>query len=188
MKGEVQPELTVYCEDRSAAVLIEEALPYEDRRRLRIIDVGSDATVVRQGVSHLRGQFPGGCLCVPDGDATQDQINGWIASETNGIEAISPPVEVLPGEALPPERWILEQLALEDYRNEFAGQLGCDRAEAIGHADAMRVDLDHHDLAYTLSKRTGLERADCLRRIMKSVAAKHPGLDGLRGRIADLLN
>jgi len=187
MKGEVQPELTVYCEDRSAAVLIEEAIAYADRRRLKILDVGSDATVIRQGVSHRRGDFPGGCLCVPDGDATEAQVNGWVQSETNGNQDISPSIESLPGDALPPERWVLEQLAHEDYRNAFAGHLGCDRAEARAHVDAMRVDLDHHDMAHTLSMRTGIGREDCLRRIMKSVASMHPGLDALRECIAELL-
>ena len=188
MKGEVQPELTLYCEDRAAAMMIEEAIPYEDRRRLRVVDVGSDATVIRQGVSHLRGDFPGGCLCVPDGDTTQVQIDGWIQSETNGNADIAPVVEALPGDNLPPERWALEQLALEDYRNEFADQLGCDRAEATNHADAMRVDIDHHDIAHTLGRRTGLNANDCLRRIMRSVAPRHPALDAVRLRVADLLN
>lgn len=188
MMGEVQPELTVYCEDRSAAVLIEEAISYEDRRRLRIRDVGSDATVIRQGVSHLRGGFGGGCLCVPDGDATQHQVDGWILSETNNNAAISPEVEVLPADGLAPERWVLEQFRHEDYLNEFATQLGCGRDDAQGHVEALRAELDHHDIAYELHRRTGFDQADCLRRIMKSVAAIHPGLDALRDRVAALLN
>lgn len=188
MKGEVQPELTIYCEDRSAAVLIEEALPYEDRRRLTIVDVGSDATVIRQGVSHCRGHFPGECLCVPDGDVREADINGWIQSETNGNGNISPAVEVLPGDNQPPERWVLDQLNIEDYRNVFADQLGCDRGEAQGHIEAMRVDLNHHNVAFTLSRRTGLDEAECVRRIMKSVAPMHPGLNALRERIERLLN
>ncbi len=187
MKGEVQPELTVYCEDRFAAMLIEEAIPYTDRLRIRILDVGSDATVIRQGVSHRRGGFPGECLCVLDGDATQAQIRRWIRSETNGDQNISPPVESLPGENRPPENWVLDQLGLEDYRNAFANELGCDRAAARGHIEAMSVDPDHHDIAHTLSMRTGLDRENCLRRIVRSVASAHPGLGALRQRIAGLL-
>ena len=188
MTGEVQPELTIYCEDQAAAILIEEAIPYEDRRRLRILNVGSDVTVVRQGVCHLRGGFPGACFCVLDGDTTPNQIAGWLTSEANDDPDISPPVSILPGDNLPPEGWVLDQLALEDYRNEFAGQLGCDRAEARGHVDAMRVELDHHDIAYTLCRRTGFDKRECIRRIMKSIAPRHPGLDELRRKIGDLLN
>lgn len=187
MSGEVQPELTVYCEDRSAAVLIEEAIPYAMRLRVRILDVGSDTTVIRQGVSHRRGAFPGDCLCVPDGDTTQAQVDAWLQSETNGNKNYEPQVELLPGNALPPERWVLDQLTLEDYRNTFAEQLGCDRAQATDHVNAMQVELNHHDIAYTLSRRTAIGREDCLRKIMKSVAT-HPGLEALKRRIDDLLN
>lgn len=187
MKGEVQPELTVYCEDQTAAVLIEESLPYADRRRLRILDVGSDATVVRQGVCHLRGGFQGACLCLLDGDATPNQIEGWATSETNGVPEITPAIMRLPGDDLPPERWVLDQLALEDYRNDFADQLGCDRAEARGHIDAMRVDLDHHDMGYTLHMRTGLDEHECIRRITRSIGPRHPALDELRERIRNFL-
>ena len=51
MTGVAQPELIIYCEDKIAAILIEEALSQELRLRVRIQHVGSDATVIRQGVS-----------------------------------------------------------------------------------------------------------------------------------------
>lgn len=188
MTGEVQPELTIYCEDQAAAVLIDEALSYADRRRVRILDVGSDVTVVRQGVCHLRGDFPGACLCVLDGDTTQADVGRWLASEANDDAAISPPVLALPGNNLPPERWVLDQLDLEDYRLEFSRQLGCDRAEARAHVEAMRVDLDHHDIAYTLHQRTGLQLQECVRRVMRSVAKRHPALDDLRRQVGDHLH
>lgn len=187
MKGMVQPELTIYCEDRSAAVLIEETLTYDQRLRTKIVDVGSDVTVIRQGVSHCRGEFPGECLCVPDGDTTQTQIDNWLRAEANGNQDISPAVEILPGNGLPPERWVLDQLALEDYRNEFADQLGCSRTTAADHVTAMSVELDHHDITFTLSNRSGLSRTECIRRIMKSVGA-HPQLNDLRTRIDAILN
>lgn len=188
MKGIVQPELTIYCEDRTAAVLVQEAIPYDSFRRLRILDVGNDVTVVRQGVSHLRGGFPGDCLCVLDGDVTTARIRSWLSSEANDNPDISPTVIKLPGNGRPPEAWVLDQLALEDYRNEFADRLGCDRAEARGHVDAMRVDLDHHDIAHTLSQRTGFDRQECTRRILAAVAPKHPGLDELRQNVRDRLD
>src|SRR5580698_2004751 len=103
MKGQIQPELTIYCEDKTAAVLIEEAMPYADRRRVRIVDVGNNQTVIRQAVSHLRGGFPGACLCVLDGDCTQVQIEGWVAAERGADHDIAPAFEILPGNALPPE-------------------------------------------------------------------------------------
>jgi len=187
MKGEIQPELTIYCEDQAAAVLIEEAISYADRRRLRIIAVGSNLTVVRQAVCHLRGQFPGRCLCVLDGDCSAQQVEAWITSETGANGDIAPVFEILPGDNLPPERWVLDQLVHEDYRNQFAEQLGCARDQATEHVNAMRVDLNHHDIAYTLGKRTGFDNYECTRRIMRSVAKNHPGLDTMKDRISGLL-
>lgn len=188
MRGELQPELTIYCEDQMAAVLIEESLLYEYRQRVRILDVGSDVTVIRQGVCHLRGGFGGRCLCVLDGDCMQQQIEGWITSETGGADHIAPCFIVLPGDNLPPERWILAQLAHEAYRDQFAEQLGCGRDVADGHVNVMNVDLDHHDIAYTLSQRTGYSTVDCVRRIVRSVASNHPGLQDVKQRIAGLLD
>jgi ABC-type thiamine transport system ATPase subunit len=187
MKGQIQPELTIYCEDGVAAVLIEEAIAYEDRCRLRIVDVGSNVTVIRQAVSHLRGGFPGQCLCILDGDCTAPQIEGWIVSERGANAAIAPLYEILPGNNLPPERWVLEQLAFEDYRNQFAEQLGCARDQASEHANAMRVDLNHHNASYTLSRRTGFDETECVRRLMRSVAANHPALAGIKNRVHALL-
>lgn len=187
MKGVVQPELTIYCEDRAAAVLIEEAVRYADRRRLRIIDVGSNLTVVRQAVCHLRGGFPGQCLCILDGDCLPREVDRWIASERGADQHIAPDYEILPGNNLSPERWVLQQLAYEDYRNQFAAQLGCGRDQALEHINQMTVDLNHHDIAYTLGQRTGFDKAESTRRIMRSVALNHPGLDSMKRRITGLL-
>jgi predicted ATPase len=188
MKGQIQPELTIYCEDKAAAVLIEEAISYADRRRLRILDVGSNVTVIRQAVSHLRGGFPGRCLCLLDGDCTAQQIGGWIVSERGANHNIAPDFEILPGHNLPPERWILDQLAHEDYRNQFAEQLGCARDQATEHVNAMRVNLNHHSVANTLSTRTGFDEGECMRRLMRSVARNHPGLAAIKTRIGQLLD
>jgi len=83
--------------------------------------------------------FPGQCLCILDGDCTALQIDGWIVSERGANAAIVPLYEILPGNNLPPEQWVLEQLAFEDYRNQFAEQLGCARDQAREHLNAMRV-------------------------------------------------
>lgn len=186
MRGVIQPELTIYCEDKAASVLIEEAVTYADRRRLRIIDVGSNVTVVKQAVCHVRGGFPGECLCVLDGDCSPQEVEGWIASERGADHHIEPAFEILPGNNLPPEGWVLEQLAHEDYRIQFAQQLGCGRDQAREHINVMTVDLNHHDIAYTLGRLTGFNNTECTRRIMRSVA-NHPGLDALKARITGLL-
>ena len=149
MKGEVQPELTIYCEDEVAAALIQESLSYDDQIRTRILPVGSDVTVIRQGVSHLRGGYEGKCLCIMDGDCDQRDILKRIVSEKAENVDLDPDFIVLPGEGIPPEKWILEQLKIEDYRNQFADNLGCPKDVAREHVKVMASGLDHHDISYT---------------------------------------
>lgn len=187
MSGRVQPELVIYCEDFVAAVLIEEALPAHVRSRVRIRDVGSSATVVRQAVSHVRSGLGIPQLCVLDGDCSDADLAGWLRAERGERTDLVIECAILPGTGLPPEKWALEQLRLEPYDAELAGQLGCALYEARSHVEAMAVDIDHHDAAFSLARRTGVERADCVRRMMRAFALRHPQLTALRARVESLL-
>jgi hypothetical protein len=188
MTGTIEPELQIHCEDRTAAILVEEALPLAVRKRVVIRVIGSDVTVIRQGVAHLRSGSPLKQLCILDGDCTEQQADEWINSEAGDNAAVRPNYLRLPGAGSAPEQWAVAQFDHEPYRNALAEELGCSPADAQGHAEAMHVDIDHHDIAHTLHQRTNLERADCLRRIMRSVAPQHPQLDQLRATIAVLLD
>ncbi len=186
MKGIVQPELVIYCEDESAKILIEEALPYVIRKRVTILEVGSDVNVIRQGVVHTR--IPGvvKCLSILDGDCTAAKVSGCLRSET-GDAAFQLESLILPGGGLPPEKWVVEQLANPAYENEFVKQMRCSVAEAKGHIETLAVELDHHNLGYCLHSRTGYDKVDCTRRVMKAVVAVHPQLDVLRTKVTQLL-
>ncbi len=185
MIGEVRPELMIYCEDKVARILIEEALPYEIRKRVEVKEIGSDVFVIRQGVAHIRSTNPIPCLCVLDGDCTREGVLGCIRSEARGEEFTLENL-ILPG-PLPPERWILEQLNIPDYEREFIRQFNCSTEDARGHVIALRVDLDHHDLGYSLYRRTNCDEVDCVRRVMRAVTPRHPQLDELRTRVGSLL-
>lgn len=187
MTGTTQPEIVVYCEDTTASILIQESLPNELRIRVAVREVGSDATVIRQGVAHRRAGFNIQALCVLDGDTSQADINNWISSETGGNPEQAPDYMLLPGDGLAPERWALRQIRHESYRDEFARQLGCSSLEAQSHVEAVAVELDHHNLGFALHRRTNLDELDCLRRIVRAFALRHPQLDGLRGRVETLL-
>jgi predicted ATPase len=187
MLGEALPEIIIYCEDRVAAVLIEEALPGELRKRAIIKEIGSAVAVIRQGVSHLRSGSSNQILCVIDGDKSASEISGWIASESEGNKRISPLYFILPGNGLSPEKWALKQLLLSPYREEFARQLSCSIGEAKSHIEALSVELDEHDIGFVLRQRTNLDADDCIRRTMRSFASLHPQLNPLREKITKLL-
>lgn len=188
MTGEAQPEVIIYCEDEAAAFLVEEALPQNLRLRVKVQAVGSDATVIRQGISHIRSGFEMQSLCVLDGDATHPDIKGWITSERGHLHDITPRYILLPGDNFPPERWVAEQLRIIEYRRAFANQFSCSLADAQRYAEALHVDLDHHDLGYVLNRLTNLGKSDCLRRTMRAVAPRHPQLDELREVVREMLS
>lgn len=187
MTGEAQPELIIYCEDKVAAILIGEALPLHLRSRIKVQDIGSDATVIRQGVSHIRSGFPMRSLCVLDGDCEDTDVERWIRSECGDRRDITPEFVVLPGDGLPPEKWVVEQLRHLAYQTTFAACFGCSVPEARAHAEALQVGLEHHDLGYVLHRRTNLDDNDCIQRTMRAVAPRHPQLDLLREKVERLL-
>jgi AAA domain, putative AbiEii toxin, Type IV TA system len=187
MTGNPQPELMIYVEDKFAALLIEEALPNALRRRVLIREIGDKATLARQAVAHLKMQLPLVALSIFDGDCTHQEIETWIRNETGGRQALQPSWLSLPGQGQGPERWALEALRLPDYRAALALQLNCPDLEASGHVEAMLVHLDLHDAGQVLSGRTGLEREECRRRIVRSVAQRHPAMDAIRLHVEQLL-
>lgn len=182
MTGEAQPELMIYCEDKCARVLIEEALPHDLKVRCSVRNIGDNTTVIRQGVSHLRSGYEMGVLCVLDGDCSETAIESWLTSEAGPTAKHQPDWTLLPGEA-PPEKWVAEQLQLPTYRNEFAKQIGCSISQADALIESIHAELDHHNLSHCLQRVTGMDSQDCIRRTMRSVAPLHPQLDDLRNTI-----
>lgn len=188
MAGNFQPELMIYTEDQFAAVLIEEALPGPVRARVTIRDVGSNTTLARQAIAHLRLAGDLRAISAFDGDCTVNQVEGWLRDEQANRNDLVPDWLLLPADGLTPERWVLRELWRPDYSRELARELNCDSGLIPAHIEAMAVQLDQHDCGFTLSRRTGLDQAEARRRIIRSVARRHPALDILRLRISDLLD
>lgn len=186
MAGQVQPELLIYTEDAFAAMLVEEAIAGPMRPRIAIKDVGSNATLARQSVAHLRMNPQLKALSVYDGDCTEAEVEGWVRGE-RGERVLNPDSLILPGDGRPPEAWLLGELAGE-YRDQFCAELACTPAIADGHVQAMSVRPDHHDSGFELAQRTGLAPDQARRMIIRAVARTHPALDPLRARISDLLD
>jgi len=187
MTGECHPELIIYCEDKFAASLINEALPAQIRLRVEIQDVGSDSNVISQGVSHIRSGFSMKSLCVLDGDCSDAKVNGWINSARGERREINPEYLILPGDDLAPERWVVSQLQQQDYRNSFADQFGCTIQEATNHIQALAVEQEHHNIGYTLYQRTGRTETECICLVTRSIATIHPQLEPLREKIELML-
>ncbi|HYW06087.1 MAG TPA: AAA family ATPase [Longimicrobium sp.] len=188
MSGSTQPEVMLYCEDDAAVALVSASLPHSSLVRVRVRPIGSNHTVIRQGVAHIRGEMPAQGLCILDGDCTESLVENWIRSEDVERDNAHPRYLILPGGGLAPERWVIQQLAEEEYRHEFARQFQCSSSEALSHVQALDVVNNHHRLGRVLARRTGLDEADCLRRTMFAVAPRHPQLEPLRSEVAEILD
>ena len=186
MLGVAQPEMTLYCEDLVARILIEEALSLDLRSRCVVREVGNQTTVIRQGISHLRSGYAMNALCVMDGDCKEEDIQGWIETETDGRADLVPKYYVLPG-GISPEKWVIEQLKLDAYRASFSQQFGCTVQETIAYIESLCAEIDPHNLGFRLSQQTGIDSVDCIRRIMRSVVVRHPQLDNFREVIKQAL-
>jgi hypothetical protein len=186
MTGRLQPELMVYTEDTFAGLMVEESLAGPQRARISVRDVGNNLTLARQAVAHLRMSPQLRALSAFDGDCTEAQVNRWIADECAERD-LRPEWLILPGGGLPPERWLVRELAAEAYRDALARELNCTPAAATGHIQAMQVQLNHHDCGYVLAQRTGLEPAAARRAAVRAAARSHPALQPLRDRIIRLL-
>ncbi|MGQ9366512.1 ATP-dependent nuclease [Azospirillum sp. ST 5-10] len=186
MMGRLQPELMVYTEDTFAGLMVEESLAGPQRARISVHDVGSNVTLARQAVAHLRMAPQLRALSTFDGDCTEAQVNRWIAEESAERD-LRPEWLILPGDGLAPERWLVRELAAEAYRDALGRELNCTPAIAAGHIQAMQVQLDHHDCGHVLAQRTGLKPAAARRSAVRAVARSHPALQPLRDRIIRLL-
>ena len=182
MLGEIQPELTIYCEDFTAKVLIEEALAYNLKVRSAVREIGSNVAVIRQGVSHMRSGYEMKALCVLDGDCSDSNVRRLVAAEGGNSDELQLVWTILPG-GLSPEKWVTAQLDLPDYRARFAEQFNCSAAQAVTLIEKIAAEHDHHNLGYLLHQQTGFDQQDCVRRTMRAVAPVHPELDQLRDKI-----
>ena len=155
---------------------------------MKIKDVGSDRTVINQGVSHIRSEFLMNSLCVLDGDCKERNVRRWIRSDRGERDEINPEYLFLPGDNLAPEKWVVAQLQQQEYRNAFAAQFNCTIQEAVDHIQALTVGQDHHDIGHILNQRTNIDNTDCIQRTARAIATLHPQLDPLREKVASLLN
>jgi hypothetical protein len=186
MLGQAQPELIVYTEDKFASMIVEEGLTGLHRARIAVRDVGSNATLARQAIAHMRLNPGYPALSLFDGDCTNADVNRWLREE-RAERQLHPEWLILPADGLAPEPWMLRELATPAYRDALAAALNCTPGETDGHIQAMVVQPNHHDCGFSLAQRTGLSADDARRRIVRSVARTHPGLQAMRDKIAELL-
>ncbi|WP_437083035.1 ATP-dependent nuclease [Streptomyces sp. enrichment culture] len=132
-------ELTVYCEDREAAVVIDALISNERpdlRRRISITPVGPASTVKTLGQLSHEGKLPGKSIGVLDGD--QELVTGCVK---------------LPGRSAP-EREVLEN-SDEDYWDAVAQRLGVRTGDLLDAVEDARRLENHHAWSRRVAENLG---------------------------------
>jgi len=178
MIGAPQPEATIYVEDNFAAALVSRCLPKETRNRIRVVPVGDKFRVAGQLGAHNRGQMTGPAKCVFDGDCKDSEINRWMRSE--GLTENQSEYIRLPGDGLPPERWVARELQSEPYLSRFSALIECGREETAEELRRLSALSDHHDVPFELARRTGLSEEEAVFALVSAIASTHRDLEDIR--------
>ncbi len=187
LAGDLRPELRIYCEDKYARRLIEESVPSDIRSRIEVTPVGSSTALARQIVSHVRGRNRLSAIALFDGDVSQLEMERMLISESEGNNSIKDICRILPGNGINPESWTLSELSRGPYLKMLAETLRCTLAQARGHVDAIKINMDSHNIGHELHLRTGRDEDDCISCLARSVATRHPQFDSIRDFIRRLL-
>ena len=175
LHGDSQYELTAYCEDSFAEQILKKATSPELRKRTRVIGVGGVEQVAKLCGAHVRAKWEGNYLGVFDGDVAQNRAKSSIVKEMppncNGDDVN---YYILPGDNLPPERWVVKEILCdEDRLEDLRSELGEENIEiAKSYLQRLKVLDDHHGIGYELSKNFGIDQLDA-EKLLVRVACKN---------------
>ena len=185
MTGIPQPEATIFVEDEFAAALTAHAIPRELRTRVRILPIGSSSKLATQLAAHRRAENPGPAKCLFDADCRQAEIEGWLRSEELPEDETS--YAFLPGDNLPPEKWVLNAVRDEAHLMKFAAVFGFDREEAQEEIERLLALRNHHNIPFELAQRVALSEKEVLTMMVAAVAPEHEDFGALRETVRQLL-
>ena len=185
MVGETRPELTIYVEDEFARAVVRGCLDGEARRRVRVVPIGDGARVVEQLAVHRRAGFDGLALCALDGDCREGDVRRWaqsaeLAGDNQGILC-------LPGNGVPPERWVLEALQIKECLDQLAEATRLEPGELVRQLGELSNLRDPHDLPREFGRRNSMDYENALF-ALTTAAGLHPELDEIRGAVSASLD
>ena len=185
MVGEARPELTVYVEDEFAQALVRSCLKGETRRRVRVIPIGDGARVVEQLAAHDKANFGGLALAVLDGDSQHRVVRNWARRAE--LPTDDPRVLRLPGEDLPPEKWVIKALQIHECLDQLVEFTRLDREELVSQLDELSNLGDPHDLPLQFGRRNSMDYGNALF-TLTAAAGLHPEMDQIRSAVTAGLN
>lgn len=178
-----ESELVVYCEDEMAEAIIKQSVDGNQRKRIKIVPVGSDSQLASQAASHLVSGNRQLILIVWDGDVNSEKCKSFLdkaqqektylkQQDMKRINWIA-----LPG-GLAPEEWILETLASTkgDGSKHLGSELRIDEDQAralISNLDATCAS-DCHKLPSEVSQKMSIDKSEATSALVRATIATAP--------------
>ena len=185
MVGDPRPELTIYVEDDFARAVVRSCLDGETRRRVRVVPIGNGARVVEQLAVHQRAGFEGLALCLLDGDSQQRDVRRWARSAE--LPEDDSRILCLPGDDIPPEKWVLKALQIEKCLDQLVEATRSDRGELVSQLDELSNLRDPHDLPLEFGRRISMDEENAVF-ALTTAAGLHPELDIIRSAVSACLD
>lgn len=188
MLGEPRPELSVYCEDSFAGLLIRTALPSELRRRVQIVPVGSKAELAKLAAFHVRSGLQGNVVIVWDGDVSDEEIARWVQEAERTAQGWADRVHV---EKLPthgsPESWVIETVRSEVGQARLLSKFPGENVAEI--ANRLFTCTDPKDAWHEISRYLGLPEHSVRERAVEAACEAAESVFGpLRQTVARALD
>lgn len=184
MAGRPDPELHVYCEDSFSKLLIEHALPFELRRRIRIVPFGSKDELPKIAAIHIKSGLGQRILLAWDGDVTLKNIIEGLKREKlwndHGEHTPVDWIKMPSGEA--PEEWALKTMDCQEGYEILAKEFNMGVHQAAKMVQELKIIPDPHDIGHEMELKIGLDMDAALRSLARCVA-NMPG--NPLGKIAD---
>lgn len=190
LSGQANTELTIYCEDTVAAIAIESALTGEQRRRTKIVPIGSDSQLtIAAAHVHIASGHPGRAVLAWDGDVDPADRTKWLdrldaLHENHGVGWL-----VLPG-GKAPEKWVLEQVDSDEGHRVMADRLREHPSTVASWIQTLRGLANHHNVPYELDQLASLGSSEiAARHLFEAAAALSNGPTwGIRDAVEDALS
>lgn len=185
LRGENSNEIDVYVEDYMATLLLNNAIPNSIRKRVSIIPIGSDISVVKQMAARYNHKALGKCICFLDGDKRieESKLTGQFVRNLETVEKaddmekaktwISERMFFLPGKIWP-EKWICEEMLKTDLK-ELSIQTRCTKVELKSYLK-MAIQAGKHNEFYELCKLLNIEKDVAVNMVINSLRIANPTL------------
>lgn len=166
LTGNLEPELFIYCEDDFAEKIINTALGTEQRKRSKVIPIGSKGELAKQALMHLRAELKQLHLIIWDGDVTDTEVQGWLKVDVKNASKIN---YTFFSDILPPERSVIRILDCTNGYVAVKDTFGFNNeSESQEFIVKLNTLIEHHQIPYEASVQLNINENDVCHQLITS--------------------